>query len=207
MNADQRRQRRALVCASVSFILFILLAAAVSFGTTRSFDDFVRSGIHSWASAALTALAYDFSLLGSVALLAFLFAAALAGFSLSGRRGPAVALASAMAGAVVLDNLLKYGFHRVRPDPFFGIAPETYSFPSGHVLFSSCFYGTLAGVLAANVRSVSTRTAIWAAAALLVLAIGVSRIYLGVHFPTDVIAGLLVGICWLSLLRWWAIMP
>jgi undecaprenyl-diphosphatase len=106
-----------------------------------------------------------------------------------------------MAGAVVLDNLLKYAFHRVRPEPFFGISPETYSFPSGHVLFSACFYGMLGLVFAADVRSVLSRAAIWAAAALLVSAIGLSRIYLGVHYPTDVIAGLLVGLFWLGAMR------
>jgi undecaprenyl-diphosphatase len=201
MNVEWAPPRGAIVCASISLVLFVLLAIAVSFGATHPFDDFVRSGIHSWASAPLTTFAHDFSLLGSVAILAVLFVVALAGFWMVGRRRPAVALASAMAGAVVLDNVLKYAFHRVRPDPFFGIAPETYSFPSGHVLFSSCFYGMLACVFAADFRSVVSRAAIWAAAALLVLAIGFSRIYLGVHYPTDVIAGLLVAIFWISALR------
>jgi undecaprenyl-diphosphatase len=156
-------------------MLFALLAISMSSGAARPFDNFVRSGIHSWASASLTTLAYDFSLLGSVAILASLFVGAVAGFWTVGWRRPAIALASVMAGAVVLDNVLKYAFHRLRPDPFFGIAPETYSFPSGHVLFSSCFYGMLACVFAANFRRAQSRAAAWTAAALLVGAIGFSR--------------------------------
>jgi undecaprenyl-diphosphatase len=111
-----------------------------------------------------------------------------------------------LAGAVVLDLTLKFAFHRSRPVPFFGPVPRTYSFPSGHSLFSFCFYGVLAGLLAGRVRSVPARVLIWLTAALLVLAIGLSRIYLGVHYPSDVIAGYLAGTIWaasmVALDRW-----
>jgi undecaprenyl-diphosphatase len=136
-----------------------------------------------------------------VAILALFFVVALAGFWMVEQRHRAIALAAAMAGAIILDNSIKYAFHRVRPLPFFGIAPETYSFPSGHVLFSSCFYGTLACILAPGFQSIVSRVAIWAMAALLVSGIGFSRIYLGVHYPTDVIGGLLVATFWISALR------
>jgi undecaprenyl-diphosphatase len=106
-----------------------------------------------------------------------------------------------MAGAVALENGLKYAFHRARPEPFFAMAPETYSFPSGHALFSTCFYGALAGLLAANVKGASLRAAIWVAAGMLVLAIGLSRVYLGVHYPTDVIGGYLVAISLVCFVR------
>jgi len=195
-------QRRGdIVFASFSLILFGLLAFAMASGATMSIDEFVRAGIHRWAFPPLTMLAYGFSLLGSVAILASLFVVALAGFWMVGQRHSAIAMAAAMAGAIILDNSIKYGFHRVRPLPFFGIAPETYSFPSGHVLFSSCFYGTLACVFAPGFRSVVSRAAIWAMTALLVSGIGLSRIYLGVHYPTDVIGGLLVATFWLAALR------
>ena len=71
-------------------------------------------------------------------------------------------------------------------------------FPSGHALFSLCFYGTLAGLLVGRLRRPAARAAVWAAAALLILAIGISRIYLGVHYPTDVIGGYLVAAFWIS---------
>jgi undecaprenyl-diphosphatase len=111
-------------------------------------------------------------------------------------RRAAVWLLVTLLGALILDVTLKLAFHRARPNPFFGPIPDTYSFPSGHSLFSFCFYGVLAGLLADRARSVSLRVVIWAIAALLVLAIGVSRIYLGVHYPSDVLAGYLVGTIW-----------
>jgi hypothetical protein len=94
-------------------------------------------------------------------------------------------------GALVLDLSLKYAFHRPRPVPFFVPAPYTYSFPSGHSLFSFCFYGVLAGLLTRRIRSRRWRVLIWTLAALLVATIGLSRVYLGVHYPSDVIAGYL----------------
>jgi undecaprenyl-diphosphatase len=109
----------------------------------------------------------------------------------------ALGLAIIMAGATILDNGLKLAFHRVRPEVFFGVLPDTYSFPSGHALFNLCFYGGLAILLASRVRGAGLRIATWSAAALLVLGIGLSRIYLGVHYPTDVLAGFLAGGAWL----------
>jgi undecaprenyl-diphosphatase len=103
-------------------------------------------------------------------------------------------------GALVLDLSLKYAFHRHRPTPFFVSVPRTYSFPSGHSLFSFCFYGVLAGLLTRRLKSRLARVLIWAGAALLVAAIGLSRIYLGVHYPSDVIAGYLAASLWVSTL-------
>jgi undecaprenyl-diphosphatase len=106
-----------------------------------------------------------------------------------GWRRSAVFVIFAMAGAFVLEVTLKLAFHRPRPTPFFGPQPSSYSFPSGHALASFCFYGVLAGVVNSRVRHQDLRAPIWIASALLVAVIGFSRIYLGVHHPTDVMAG------------------
>jgi undecaprenyl-diphosphatase len=103
-------------------------------------------------------------------------------------------------GAVVLDVSLKLAFHRARPVPFFVALPSTYSFPSGHSLFSFCFYGVTAGLLAGRTSSLRVRILIWTLAALLVAAIGFSRVYLGVHYLSDVIAGYLAAALWVSTL-------
>ncbi len=103
-----------------------------------------------------------------------------------------------LAGATILDLSLKWAFHRARPTPYFGNLPHTYSFPSGHSLYSFCFYGVLAGLLADRTNSLALRIVIWTAAALLVLAIGISRIYLGVHYPTDVLGGYLTATIWVA---------
>ena len=107
-------------------------------------------------------------------------------------------LAVTMVGATVLDLALKYGFHRTRPVPFFGALPHTYSFPSGHALYSFCFYGVMAGLINARVRSHWLRIAVWSIAVAMVASIGLSRIYLGVHYPSDVVAGYLAGAIWVS---------
>ena len=98
----------------------------------------------------------------------------------------------------MLELTLKYAFHRPRPAPFFGAVPHTYSFPSGHSLMSFCIYGVLAGLLSHRIRSAAVRIMVWILAAALVAAIGVSRIYLGMHYPSDVIAGYLAAAVWVS---------
>jgi undecaprenyl-diphosphatase len=102
-----------------------------------------------------------------------------------------------MAGALVLDISLKHAFHRQRPTPFFGPLPHTYSFPSGHAMFSVCFYGVLAGLVADRTNSRVIKICIWLLAVVLIAAIGLSRIYLGVHYPTDVLGGYLAAV-WVS---------
>lgn len=116
-------------------------------------------------------------------------------------------LALCLGGGAVLNVLLKYLFERTRPELFRVVEATGYSFPSGHAMVSLCFYGMVALLTVRNVQSPYGRSAIISCAVLLVAAIGVSRIYLGVHYPTDVIAGYAAGAMWLffsvSLLAWW----
>jgi membrane-associated phospholipid phosphatase len=107
-------------------------------------------------------------------------------------------LAITMLGVAALDVSLKHAFHRPRPIAFFGTSPSSYSFPSGHAFGSLCFYGVLAAILAARVRRRVAKFCLWIAAALLIGMIGFSRIYLGVHYPSDVIAGYLAGAVWVA---------
>lgn len=119
-----------------------------------------------------------------------------------GRRPAAILLVVAALGGEALDEALKLLFARPRPAAFFGLAqPETYSFPSGHSMASCCFYGALAMIAAARARSRARRWAIWAGAAALIVCIGFSRIYLGVHYPSDVLGGYLAAVAWLALLH------
>jgi undecaprenyl-diphosphatase len=103
-----------------------------------------------------------------------------------------------MVGVAALDVALKLAFHRPRPVAFFGAAPSTYSFPSGHALGSFCFYGMLAAIVSARVRRQDAKFFVWMAAVLLVGMIGFSRIYLGVHYPSDVIAGYCAAVVWVG---------
>lgn len=112
-----------------------------------------------------------------------------------------------LSGAAFLNFLLKHLFERSRPDLFRVVEAAGYSFPSGHAMVSLCFYGILAFLLSRHIRDWRWRLAVATLAAALVAAIGVSRVYLGVHYPTDVIAGYTAGGMWLgfciSSLLWW----
>jgi undecaprenyl-diphosphatase len=122
-------------------------------------------------------------------------------FSSRGAKDYVRLLLLTMIGAVVLDSALKLVFRRARPDPFFIAKPPSYSFPSGHSLVSLCFYGLVAGMLSLRLEKRWQRVVVWAAAALVVGMIGLSRIYLGVHWPSDVLAGYAAAIVWMGTVR------
>jgi len=189
-----------LACSAFFLILFAWLAEEVFEGGLQRFDSGVRMKVHEFFSPQLTQFMQSMTFLGSIGFLTTLFAIIVAVWLAKGMKRPAVWLMIAAGGSVILDVSLKLSFHRTRPVPFVGVVPLTYSFPSGHALSSFCFYGVLAGLLCARIQSRAIRILIWAAAATLVLAIGLSRIYLGVHYPTDVIAGYVAAAAWVSTL-------
>ena len=104
-----------------------------------------------------------------------------------------------LAGATLLNLLLKQTFARTRPDPFFDYPlPVSHSFPSGHAFFAASFFGGLAVLVSGRVRSSALRLAVWIVALSLVLLIGLSRVYLGVHYPSDVFAGYAAAVVWVA---------
>ena len=115
--------------------------------------------------------------------------------------------ATAVGGATLLDVLAKLAFHRVRPALWKSLAPETsYSFPSGHAM------GTMALAAALVVVTWPTRARWWvvAAGSVLVLLVGLSRVYLGVHYPSDILAGWAASLAWVAgvaLLSYGKILP
>lgn len=123
------------------------------------------------------------------------------------RRREAVTLAVCLGGAATLNFLLKHLFERTRPDLFKVITAAGYSFPSGHAMVSMCFYGMVAYLICRRFRRLPVQILGYSLAAILVTIIGFSRIYLGVHYPSDVLGGYLAGGTWLafcvSLLWWW----
>jgi membrane-associated phospholipid phosphatase len=115
----------------------------------------------------------------------------------------------AALGTKVLTEIFKWSFQRDRPffpDPL--ATESTYSFPSGHSSMSMAIYGSLAIIVARRVTNTAARVAIVGGAALLIALIGFSRIYLGVHYLTDVIAGYALALGWMLVcvlalqLRW-----
>jgi undecaprenyl-diphosphatase len=118
------------------------------------------------------------------------------------KRGAALFLLAAILGAVALGALLKLGFERPRPDLVeHGVLTYTWSFPSGHATGAAATYLTLGALLARFQPRRRVKVYILSVAVLITVAVGLSRIYLGVHWPTDVLAGWTVGAGW-ALLCW-----
>lgn len=186
---DQKASGWSLACLATSSLLFVVVAAAVLFGASDGLDAAVRAAVSSWASPGLTAAFMFITRLGSVAVVYSLTAVATLLLLALGRRNDAVRLAAVMAAAAIVNNAIKYAVARARPEPFFGDLPTSYSFASGHALYAGCFYVVVGALLAAAVPAAWQRTAVLAATLALIGVIGLSRVYLGVHYPTDVIAG------------------
>jgi membrane-associated phospholipid phosphatase len=123
------------------------------------------------------------------------------------KRRETVTLIICLGGASTLNWLLKHLFERARPDLFKVISAAGYSFPSGHAMVSLCFYGMVAYLVCRHIRRLPAQIVVYGLAAALVSTIGFSRIYLGVHYPSDVLGGFFAGGTWLvfcvSLLWWW----
>ena len=159
-------------------------------------DTLATPFFHALASPAMDALMNFFTLLGSVYVIPILFAAAIIVLIVQRRPGAALFLTVASGGALLLNGAMKLFFERPRPQvPWANVLPD-YSFPSGHTMNSVAFYGALAVI----VWSIAGRrwgiVAVIAATVLCTL-IGISRIYLGYHYFTDVIGGALAGVSWL----------
>lgn len=177
---------------------FGALAEEVAEGDT-GLDNRIADELHEHATRPLTEFFEAVTTLGNGIVLAGV--AAIAAYLLARRRyyAEAVLMVLAYGGAQVLSYSLKLAFRRDRPfftDPLATLS--TYSFPSGHATVSIAVYGALSLVLVRRLTG-PARVVCLAAAVLLVSLIGFSRLYLGVHFLSDVLAGFSVGLAWLAL--------
>jgi undecaprenyl-diphosphatase len=191
-----------LAAAIGALVFFGWLADEVLEGETRQFDEATRAAVHQLASPLLTTIMRGFSFAGSTISLTVATVVVVVWLATHklGREGKLFTLT--MIGAALLNTTLKLAFKRQRPVPFFDLLPpETYSFPSGHSLASCCFFGALAALLTARIKKKRLRVIVWVVAAAMFLSIGFSRIYLGVHHTTDVIAGFVAALIWILVVR------
>jgi len=188
-----------LSAAIVALLLFGWLAEEVLEPGTTRFDDSVRAAVHQHASPALTVFMRGITLLGSMEVLLPAVLIVLTFLFVRSKRYQAIVLAVTIAGGLILNMVLKLSFHRVRPDAFFNLAtPTSYAFPSGHALLAFCFYGVMAWIWSDSQRNRERRWMVRVGAVCLIGLIGLSRIYLGVHYASDVLAGYAAAIVWIS---------
>lgn len=139
----------------------------------------------------------DLTALGSTTVIVVATVGACVGLSIANDRRGVLHLALAVIGASTLAAFAKASFARARPEELLQIVRATgYSYPSGHATSAAAVYLTMAIVIGRHATTRRARVAIAASAALLVFAIGASRIYLGVHWPSDVVGGVLLGSGW-----------
>jgi undecaprenyl-diphosphatase len=176
--------------------VFAWLAEEVVSQETAALDQAALTYLRQLNSPQMTAAAQFLSLLGSEVVLVAA-AILLAVFVWQRRWGAALILVLVTGGAQVLNDILKSVFHRTRPVPLITglIAAQQFSFPSGHAMVSAAFYFYLTYLSWQLVRGWK-RIVLVTGLVLLVLLIGLSRMYLGAHYLSDVIAGYLVGFVW-----------
>jgi undecaprenyl-diphosphatase len=190
------------LAAVLALMLFVWIAVTVLRGQGAAFDGAVRNAVHAWASPRLTWVMRGVSQLGEAPFLIGAGLLVVWRLAASGRKRAAVLLAGTVLGSEALTQILKLVFHRPRPEAFFGLPnPEMYSFPSGHAITSCCFWGVLAAILAARSRSLWVKAGLWTLASVLAALVGFSRVYLGVHYPTDVLAGYALAVVWVAVVR------
>lgn len=179
----------------IATLLFGVLADSVTESVTVSFDTSILLWINSHTSAGLDAFFVTVTDLGGAIAVAAISLAFVTYYSIKKRYHRAVFVAAAVGGAALLSLLLKLVFERERPDLWGVLITETsFSFPSGHAMASSA----LALTIVALAWKTRWRYAIIFVACLYGLVIGFSRLYLGVHFPTDVIGGWIVSAAWVA---------
>ena len=189
--------------------VFAVLAGEVMEGDTRQFDEWVLSALRQEADPGrlqgprwLQSGAEDLTALGSPTVLGLTVLAVTGYLFLHGLYRNGLFIFMASVGGWVLNWLLKAAFARTRPD----IVPHlrevmSSSFPSGHALTSAAVYLTLGALLMRIAEGRLAKYYCIAIAMLLTFLVGSSRVFLGVHYPTDVIAGWLIGMTW-ALLCW-----
>jgi undecaprenyl-diphosphatase len=189
-----------LAASFLALLLFVWLGLQIRSGAPTPFDIAGRAGLRSLESPAMSAFMWGASVYGAPGRLSPLGLIAAAVFLVRGWRRGALLVVVTIAGAWLLDNGLKLFFARARPEPFYDYypAPSSYSFPSGHALFSVCFFGGLAVLLTHRLNNRVAQVTVWLLATVIILLIGSSRVYLGVHYPTDVAGGYAVGLAWVT---------
>ena len=202
-----RWQRLVIAWALVlaPFLLWGALAEDVWKRQSFRFDDPILLWLHGHSEAWRDRVMLGLSLVGGYPLL-FVSGALALYFLLSSQRRNAIFVAFCIGGVSALNVSAKMIFQRARPDLWVSLAPEhDYSFPSGHAMLSSAFTAMILALIwrATRTRAHAGRWRLSSAmvGVTFVVAVGLSRLYLGVHYPSDILAGWLASCAWIALVH------
>jgi undecaprenyl-diphosphatase len=201
-----------LFCVAALLLGFGLLADEVTEGDTKGFDTWVARLFRPQGAAGpigpdwVHEMARDVTSLGSMFVLCFLLAAVVGYLLLVRKRGAALLAVGSILGGTVISFGLKLLFNRPRPEIPGGIQVFTASFPSSHAMLSAVTYLTLGALMTRIAAGARLKAYFMGLAVFLTVVIGLSRVYVGVHYATDVLAGWCVGsawavLCWVLALR------
>jgi undecaprenyl-diphosphatase len=200
----ERMTLSVVILAASLLFAFARLANAVTRGGTHAFDEWLIIALRTPGNLAdpigpkwLEEMMRDFTALGSTGVLA-LTVLTIAGFLAMTRRGHAALLVLvSVAGGVLISQTMKWAYARPRPELVpHGAEVFTASFPSGHSMMAAVVYLTLGALLARAQTDRRVKTYVLLVAVLVTVLVGVSRVYIGVHWPTDVLAGWALGGVW-----------
>ena len=185
-------------------IIYLLILIVVAWLCTEvwekeafSFDRSFLLWIHQFANPQLDRIVLFFTSLGNPPTVVSIFIITSAWLLLKRRYSDAIRFAIVCAGGVAINQGMKLFFAKPRPELWARLITDlTFSFPSGHAVGSMVVYGFIAYILAKELQRY--KRYIYAIASMIIIAIGLSRLYLGVHYPTDIIAGYGIGILWLT---------
>jgi undecaprenyl-diphosphatase len=188
----------AFLVALLAFLGFLQVAAEVSSGATTVVDEGIMRWVDAHSSPRLDGLARSVTQLGSWIVMVVMALLVSVFLWIHGERRALALLWIGLAGVLLMDQTLKEFFARARPNVFEWrtYRPSSYAFPSGHTLNATVGYTMFAFLVARLEKSKVLRGVTFTVAALLILLVACSRVYLGVHFPTDVLAGMLMGFAW-----------
>ena len=189
-----------VVLAGVAFWFFGKQAEDVVEGTAQRYDDLIMEAVHRIDDPGVTRALHAVTQLGSHAAIGAAAAVTALAMLKQGRRDDAWTVVVSTGGAMAINTILKNVFQRRRPQELARRIklPASHSFPSGHSLLAAATYPIVAHHLVQN-RSVAAQGAVHTLAGLVILTVGFSRIYFGVHFPSDVFGGFAAGFGWLGL--------
>ncbi|MPZ85830.1 MAG: phosphatase PAP2 family protein [Actinophytocola sp.] len=184
--------------ALVGVLALAAVALTVTVGRLVTLDTTWRTWLIDRRSPPLTAVMTGITTVGSTPVLVAV-AIGISVWRLAGHHPrEALLVGGTTAGAVVLGPLLKSVVERSRPGDAHLVLVNSWAYPSGHSLTSTAVIGVLTALAFRRPAAGRRRTATVTAGAALVVAVGISRVYLGVHWPTDVLAGWLIGASWLA---------